>query len=121
MIYVNISFGMNITPTPETILQQIARLERLEKGTLSTIRQTQKGPCCNFQRWENGRNVSEYIAAERVPQVRDHLQAHAQFEALVAQYVQLLSARSREQRLAEVEKKRRPKSSSSPKKRKSSK
>ena len=112
---------MNTPSTPEDVLLQIARIGRLEKGTLSPIRQTPKGPCCNFQRWENGRNVSEYIAAEQVPEVRENLQAHAEFETLVAEYVQLLSARSRQQRLGAVKKKRRPRTSSSPRKPKSSK
>jgi hypothetical protein len=111
--------GMNTMPTPEDVLKQIARIERIEKGSLSAIRDTPKGPCCNFQRWENGRNVSEYISAEQVPLVRENLQAHAQFEALAAKYVQLLSARSRDQRLAGVKKKRRPRTSSSPRKPKS--
>ena len=115
-ICIYIVYGMNTTPTPEDILQQIARIASMEKGTLSTIRQTPKGPCCNFQRWEDGRNVSEYIPAEHVDGVRENLQAHAQFETLVAKYVQVLSARSREERLAGVKKKRHIQSSSSPRK-----
>jgi hypothetical protein len=112
---------MNTSPTPEDVLQQIARIGRMEKGTLSTIRQTSEGPSCNFQRWENGRNVSEYVAAEQVPQVRENLQAHAEFETLVAKYVELVSAHSRQQRHSGVKKKRRPPNSSSPRKPKSSK
>jgi hypothetical protein len=53
--------------------------------------------------------------------VRDNLQAHARFEALVAKYVQLLSVRSREERLSGVKKKRPPQNSSSPRKPKSGK
>ena len=110
---------MNTTLTPEGVLQQIADIERMEKGTLSAIRETPRGPCCNLQRWENGRNVSEYISPEQVAHVRENIQAHARFEALVAQYVQLLSVRSREERHAGLKKKRRPPNSSSPKKPKS--
>jgi len=112
---------MNTPQTPEAVLRQIAGIARMEKGTLSTIRQTAHGPCCNFQRWDQGRNLSEYIAADQVAEVREHLQAHAQFEALVAQYVQLVSARSREQRLAGVQKKRRRQNSFLPRKPKSNK
>jgi hypothetical protein len=110
---------VNTLPTPEDVLQQIARIGRMEKGSLSTIRQTPNGPCCNFQRWEHGRNVSEYVAAEQVPKVRDNLQAHAEFETLVAKYVQLMSARSRDERLGASKKKRRLLNFSSPKKPKS--
>ena len=108
--------GMNTTPTPQSLLQQIARLDRLERGTLSVLREGAHGPCCNFQRWEGGRNVSQYVPAAQVPLVRENLEAYAQFAALIEQYVQLVSTRSREARLAGVKKKRLPPTSSSPKK-----
>ena len=110
---------MNTILTPEAILEQIAHIQCMEKGTLSTIRETADGPCCNFQRWEGPRHTSEYIPAHQVPQVRENLQAHTQFEALVAQYVQLVSARTRQERLAEGKKKRQMPNSSSRKKQKS--
>ena len=113
-------FGcMNTKINPESILQQIANIQRMEKGTLSTIRQTAKGPSCNFQRWEQGRNRSEYVPADQVAQVQENLQAYANFETLLTSYVQALSARSREQRLAGSKKKRQTRISPSPKKPKS--
>jgi hypothetical protein len=107
---------MNPTPTPEILIQGIARIQRMERGTLSVLRESANGSCCNFQRWEAGRNVSQYVPVEQVPLVRENLKAYAQFEALIEQYVQLVSARSREERLAGVKKKRRPPTSSLPKK-----
>lgn len=106
---------MSTTFQPESLLAQIARIHHLEKGTLSVLREGPNGPCCNFQRWDGGRNVSEYIPADQVPLVKENLQGHAQFEALVESYVQTLSAATREQRLA-GKKKRQRRSSSSPKK-----
>ena len=110
---------MNKKETPESILEQIGSIERMEKGSLSTIRQTAQGPSFNFQRWENGRNQSEYIPAAQSDQVQENLQAYATFESLVASYVQALRARSREERLAGAKKKRPIKTSASPKKRRS--
>jgi hypothetical protein len=110
---------MSQSPTPESILQQIARIPRLERGTLSFVRQSAAGPCCNFQRWEDGRNVSQYVRAEEVPLVRANLAAYEQCAALMEEYVQLLSTRSREERLAGVKKKRQPPTSSSRRKPKS--
>jgi hypothetical protein len=106
-------------PTPESLLQQIAALQHLEKGTLSVVRETARGPACNFQRWEAGRNVSAYVPPEQVPAVRENLAAYQQFTTLVDQYVQLVSARSRAERLGELKKKPRPPTSSSPRKPKS--
>jgi hypothetical protein len=114
-----ISERMTPSPTPESILQQMAGIQRLERGTLSVVRQSAAGPCCNFQRWEDGRNVSQYVCAEEVPLVRANLAAYEQCAALMEQYVQLLSTRSREERLAGVKKKRRPPTSSLRKKPKS--
>ncbi len=110
---------MNPKSTPESILHQITGIQRMEKGALSTIRQTAKGPSCNFQRWEDGRNRSEYVPADQVAHVLENLQAHARFETLVSSYVQALSTRSREERLAGAKKKRPTQTSASPRKPKS--
>ena len=45
----------------------------MERGTLSVIRQTSQGPCCNLQRRENGRHTSEYIPADQVAVVEANL------------------------------------------------
>ena len=110
---------MTSPTTPESLLQQIARIQCLEKGKLCILRQGPNGPYFNLQHWENGRNVSQYVPADQLPAVQQNLAAYAQFEALIEDYVRLLSARAREQRLAGVKKKRRPPTSSSPKKRRS--
>lgn len=110
---------MNSKTTPESILQEVAAIQRLEKGSLSSIRQTAKGPAFNFQRWENGRNRSEYVPADQAAQVQENLQAHVRFETLVASYVEALSARSREERLTGAKKKRPTQISALPRKPKS--
>ncbi len=55
------------------ILQRLASFDQMERGTLSVLRQTPHGPCCNLQRRENGRHLSEYIPAEQVPLVEANL------------------------------------------------
>ena len=112
--------GMSTSPTPEDLLKQMACIQHLEKGKLCVMRQGPNGPYYNLQRWENGRNVSQYVPADQVATVRENLEAHAQFEALTEQYVQLLSERTRAQRLAGVKKKRQPRNSPSRRKPKSS-
>lgn len=101
---------MPATSTPEALLQQIAQIQHMEKGSLSPLRDR---PSANFQRWEAGRNVSEYIPAEQVPLVQQHLAAYTQFTALIDQYVRQVSARSRAERLAGAQKKSPPPTSSS--------
>jgi hypothetical protein len=110
---------MSIPSTPSDLLKQIAGIQHLEKGKLCVLRQGPNGPYYNLQRWENGRNVSQYVPADQVATVRENLEAHAQFEALSAQYVELLSERTRAQRLSGVKKKRQTRNSPSPRKPKS--
>lgn len=95
--------GMN---SLQDLLNQLASIDQMERGSLSVIRQTSSGPACNFQRWSDGCHCSEYIPAAQVPRVRENIQAYAHFQSLIEQYVHLVSARSREQRLAGVQKKR---------------
>lgn len=91
----------------------------MERGTLSIIRQTSNGPCCNFQRWEDGHHRSEYIPAAQVPEVEANLRAYQEFQSLVEEFAGLVSRQSRENRLAEVKKKLRNPTSSSRRKPKS--
>jgi hypothetical protein len=111
---------MSNPSTPEDLFKQIAGIQHLEKGKLCVLRQGPSGPYYNLQRWENGRNVCQYVPADQVAAVRENLEAHARFEALTEQYVQILSERTRTQRLAGVKKKRQPRNSPSLRKPRSS-
>jgi hypothetical protein len=107
---------MDPSPTPESLLQQIAGIQRLEQGKLCVLRQGPNGPYYNLQHWENGHNVSQYVPADQVTAVQENLAAHARFQSLIAEYARMLSARSREERLSGVKKKLPPPTSSSPRK-----
>lgn len=100
-------------------LQQLAGFHQMERGTLSVIRQTSRGPCCNLQRRENGRHISEYIPAEQVPLVEANLARHGEFQAVVEQYVSLVCEQSRQERKAGAKKKRPTSASPLPRKPKS--
>ena len=106
--------------TPEALLQQIASIERMERGTLCVLRTGPNGPYYNFQVRDQGRHLSQYVPGDQEPILRENIAAYEQFATLVDDYVRLVSARSREERLAGVKKKRRPQQSSSPRKPRSS-
>jgi hypothetical protein len=110
---------MTPATTPETILAQIAGIQAMEQGKLCILRQGPNGPYFNLQHWAHGANVSQYVPADQLPAVQVNLAAYAQFQDLVATYVQLVSSRSRQARLAGVKKTLGRPTSSSPKKRKS--
>jgi hypothetical protein len=112
---------MKSKPTPESLLQAIAQIEHMERGTVSVIRQGPAGPYYNHQCYEQGKNVSRYVPGDQVADLKAALAGHQQFQQLTDQYVQLVVERTRAERQAGSKKKPRPRNSSWPKTRKSSK
>jgi len=112
---------MNTSITPESMLQQMAQIQPLERGKLCIFRQGSNGPYYNHQTWEHGENVSRYVPQDQVPALQQALAGYAQFQHLLEQYVQLMEQRSRAARVAGAKKKtRRPNCSSSRNKKSSS-
>jgi hypothetical protein len=111
---------MKIPITPESLLRDLAQIQRLERGSVSVLRQGPNGPYYNHQCYEDGRNVSRYVPAEQVEELKAALADHQRFQQLVQQYVQLLVERTRAERQAGSKKKSPRPTSSWPKTRKSS-
>ena len=109
---------MNPKPTPQSILQDIAPIQRMDRGTLHVIRQGPEGPYYNHQCYENGRNVSRYVPREQVADLKQAIEGYHRFQQLVEQYVQLLVEKTRAERQAGLKKKIPRRNSSSPKTRK---
>ena len=65
---------MNSQSTPQSLLQQIAQIQHMERGTLSVLRQGPQGPYYNHQCLEEGRNVSRYVPPNRCRQLQEDLQ-----------------------------------------------
>ena len=120
-VYVyNIYSGhMNSKLTPESILQQIAQIQRMDQGTVSVIRQGPHGPYYNHQCYQNGKNLSRYVPAQQVPELEEAIEGYRRFQELVKQYVQLQVEKTRSERMAGLKKKAPHLKSSSPKIRKS--
>lgn len=110
---------MNSKTNPRDILEQIAAIERMERGKLSVIRQGPGGSYFNLQRREGRRNVTEYVPAQQVAQAQENIDAHNRFRSLVDEYESLITVQSRQERKSGAKKKRPIKTSASPKKRKS--
>jgi hypothetical protein len=111
---------MNSTPTPESILQALAQIQGMERGTLSVMGQGPNGPYYNHQCYENGRNVSRYVPSDQVADLQAALEGYRRFQELMTQYVQAVVERTRAERAAGSKKKSRRPNSSSPRTRKSS-
>ncbi len=111
---------MNTKPTPQAILQDIAQIQRLDRGSVSVIRQGPEGAYYNHQCYENGRNVSRYVSAEQVADLKDAIAGYQRFQQLVNQYVELMVEKTRAERQAGLKKKTPRRNSSWPRTRKSS-
>ena len=110
---------MNTKLTPHSLLNDIAQIQRLDRGTLSVLRQGPHGPYYNHQCYENGRNVSRYVPPEQVPDLKAAIDGYRQVQELMAQYVQLMVEKTRAQRAVDAKKKTRRHNSSWPRSRKS--
>src|SRR5216684_6436493 len=113
-------FHMNTKATPESILQQITQIQRMDRGTVSILRQGPQGPYYNHQCYEDGRNVSRYVPPEQVPDLKEAIGGHHRVQELMAQYVQLMVDKTRAEREAGSKKKSPRPKSFSPRTRKSS-
>lgn len=111
---------MNSQPTPESLLNQMAQIRRMDRGTIHVLRQGPQGPYYNHQCYEGGKNVSRYLPADQVSELKQAIEGYHQFEQLRAQYVDLVVARTRAERAAGSKKKKSQPPSSSPRTKKSS-
>jgi hypothetical protein len=85
---------MNATDTAR-LLAQIAQIQRMERGKLTVMRQGPEGPYYKLQAWENGSNISRYVARDEAAAVQEALDGFQQFQALIAQYAQAVIDQTR--------------------------
>jgi hypothetical protein len=98
-------------PTPSldrpAILQQMAQLQSMERGTLSEEYRehpdgsggsVRLGPYFKHQVWEARSNRSRRVPAEEVPQLRQDLENHKRFTELADSYVELTVEQTRAKR-----------------------
>ncbi len=111
---------MSTKPTPQSLLHEIAQIQRLDRGTVSVLRQGPQGAYYNHQCYENGRNVTRYVPPEQVPDLKEAIGGHHRVQELMAQYVQLMVDKTRAEREAGSKKKSLRPKSFSPRTRKSS-
>jgi hypothetical protein len=106
-------------PLPD-ILQQIARIQSMERGKLSVIKESASGAFYKLQARENGRNHTRYIPREQVPAIQQAIEGYHQFQTLTDQYAQEVITQTRADIAAGSKKKPSARKSSWPRNRKSS-
>ena len=74
---------MKRTKKMQALLEQMARIERMERGTLC---QMAGRPYYNHQTWYNGRNVVRYIPKNEVAELKKDLDGYRRFAELAEKY-----------------------------------
>ena len=88
---------MNASLTPQSLIEQILQIQRMEHGSLCIIRQGPKGPYYNLNSWENGKNCCRYLSQDKVPEVQKAIEGYHQYQQLTEQYAQQIIEQTRAQ------------------------
>src|SRR5213593_4845850 len=96
---------MNTALTPQTLIEQIIQIQRMEHGSLSIIRQGPNGPYYNLNSWEDGKNCCRYLPRDKVPEVQQAIESYHQYQQLTEQYAQQIIEQTRAQLNIGVKKK----------------
>lgn len=110
------------TLTPTQLVEQIAQIQRMERGKLSVMRQGPDRTHFKLQVWENCRNNSRHISEDQAGAVQEAIAGYHKFQHLTERYAQQIIEKTREELAAGSKKKkyRLRRKSSWPKTRKSS-
>jgi len=111
---------MNTQNSLPSILQQIAKIQTMERGKLSVIKESSAGPFYKIQAREHGKNLTRYVPREQVGAVQEAIEGYQRFESLTQQYAQQMIDRTRQALAAGSKKKAQLRTSSWPRMRKSS-
>jgi hypothetical protein len=97
---------MNTTLTPQSLLEQILQIQRMEHGSLSVIGQGPNGPYYSLNSWEQGKNQCRYVPADKLPEVQEAIEGYAQYQQLTQQYARQIVEQTRAQLGIGLKKKR---------------
>ena len=96
---------MNTQSTPQSLLREIAQIQRMEPGKLCVMRQGADGPYYNLQCRQDGKVISRYVPREQAQAAVENTAHYARFAQLIGQYVRLVAEQSRAEREAGFKKK----------------
>jgi hypothetical protein len=73
---------------PEVILEQISRIQQMERGKLCRMRRGPTGDYYNHQTWEKGGNVVRYVARDQVDDLKNAIAGYQLFLKLTQAYAE---------------------------------
>lgn len=100
------------TLSPAQILAQIAQIQFMERGKLSSYRRTGRSKDTDtyyrLQTWQKGKNLTRHVRPEELPALEAALEGYARYCQLSEQYVQLVVDRTRAHQEQNIKKKIQP-------------
>lgn len=96
---------MNAPITPQSLIEQILQIQRMEHGSICAAGQGPNGPYFNLNSWEHGRNCCRYLPADKVPAVQQAIEGYHTYQQLTQQYAQQLVEKTRAELAIGVKKK----------------
>jgi hypothetical protein len=104
---------MNKPLTPQSLIEQVLQIQRMEHGSLSIIRQGPNGPYYSLNSWEDGKNRCRYLPQDKVQEVQQAIEGYHKYQQLTEQYAHQIVEQTRAQLNIGVKKKPHPNSQSS--------
>lgn len=96
---------MSASSNPQTLLEQILQIQRMEHGCLCVIGQGPNGRYYNLNSWEKGKNQCRYLPQDKVPEVQQAIEGYKKYQQLTQQYAQHVIEQTRAQLNIGVKKK----------------
>lgn len=100
---------MKTNPSPTDLLAQMAQIQTMERGKLSSYRRAGRSKDADtyhrLQTWREGKNHTRHVRPEELPALQAALAGYARFCELSDQYVELIVARTRAQLTEGIKKK----------------
>jgi len=105
---------VNSSASPQELLQQIAQIQRMERGKLCLLREGPNGPYYNHQTWQDGKNVCRYVPQDQLTALQEAIAGYEKFQQLIQQYAEAVIQKTRAELASGLKKKSPPPNSSSP-------
>jgi len=86
---------MKPTKKMQRVLERMAKIERMERGTVCRMGGR---PHYNHQTWQDGRNVVRYVPAREVDFLQEAIDGYQEFMRLAQQYADAVIAHTRRER-----------------------
>lgn len=96
---------MNAPITPQSLIEQILQIQRMEHGSLCKVGQGPKGPYFNLNSWENDKNRCRYVPQDKVAVVEEAIEGYHKYQQLTQQYARQVVEKTRAELAIGVKKK----------------